>query len=268
MGLGKDTAWWLFLQITLLAGPGCMLMGTARRGRRRVPHDLALGVGQALEPGEDPLPGAVPLPSAKQVVDPAPRSILGGDASPRIPLRTRNRMPSTSCRRGQTGGRPAFVPFRYQRRSAAHCSSVRSPRPMSRYRSSLKIHFRCAAWSLSLADFAGSDGGLARRSAALSSFADAPRGRPPPLAPRRTRPRSSAPARLPSDSSLIRRTGLSVPGRPVRAVPRLLGRRPPRAPPSRPSPQRPLRSRRARPPCPPPARRPPLHRRSPRRSPS
>lgn len=42
-------------------------------------------VGQGLEPAKDPLPGSVPLPSAEQVVDPAPRPVLDRYVSPRNP---------------------------------------------------------------------------------------------------------------------------------------------------------------------------------------
>lgn len=54
-------------------------------------------------------------------------------------------MPLISCRRDQTGGRPAFVPFGNSGSSTAHCSSVRSPRAMNHDHSSLKIHFRHTA---------------------------------------------------------------------------------------------------------------------------
>jgi hypothetical protein len=66
-----------------------------------------LDVGQRLEPGEDPVPGTVPLPSSEQVVT-APRTVLGGHVSPRHTGPARNRMPSISSRPDQTGGRPAF----------------------------------------------------------------------------------------------------------------------------------------------------------------
>ncbi|MFF4222530.1 hypothetical protein ACX9I7_30310 [Streptomyces sp. L500] len=59
-------------------------------------------------------------------------------------------MPSISCRRGQTGGRPAFVPFGDNGSNTAHCSSVRSPRAMNRDHSQPKIHFRYTAWGHSL----------------------------------------------------------------------------------------------------------------------
>lgn len=80
----EDPARRFLLQITLLAGPGRMLMGTADRGvDAQVPRDRTFRVGQGLQPGEYPVPGAVPLPSAEQVVDPAPRSVLDGDVPPR-----------------------------------------------------------------------------------------------------------------------------------------------------------------------------------------
>ncbi|MFE1029954.1 hypothetical protein ACFW5I_36390 [Streptomyces sp. NPDC058818] len=71
--LGDDPAWWFLLQVTLLSGPGRVLMSAAHRGvNAQVPHDRTLRVGQRLEPREDPVPDAVPLPPAQQVIDPAP----------------------------------------------------------------------------------------------------------------------------------------------------------------------------------------------------
>ncbi|SBU99143.1 hypothetical protein YUMDRAFT_01886 [Streptomyces sp. OspMP-M45] len=54
-------------------------------------------------------------------------------------------MPSINRRRGQTGGRPTLVPFGNNGSSTAHCSSVRSPRPMNRDHSQPKIDFRYTA---------------------------------------------------------------------------------------------------------------------------
>ncbi len=83
IGLVEDTARWFFLQVTLLAGSGRMLMGTAHSGvDAQVPHDRALRIGQGMEPGENLVPGAVSLPPAKQVVDPAPRPVLDGHVPP------------------------------------------------------------------------------------------------------------------------------------------------------------------------------------------
>ncbi len=83
-GLGEDAARWFLLQVALLAGPGRVLMGAADRGvDAQVPDDRAFRVGQGLKPGEDPLPGAVALPPAEQVIDPAPGPVLGGDVPPR-----------------------------------------------------------------------------------------------------------------------------------------------------------------------------------------
>lgn len=82
--LGEDAARRLFLQVTLLAGPSRMLMSTAHRGiDAQIPRDRPLRVGQGLELGEDPVPGAAPLPPAEQVVDPAPRPVLDRHVSPR-----------------------------------------------------------------------------------------------------------------------------------------------------------------------------------------
>src|SRR4029453_17007380 len=46
------------------------------------------------------------------------------------PVRVRQRIPSISWRLLQVGGRPAFLPVGSSGASLAHCSLVRSPRPM------------------------------------------------------------------------------------------------------------------------------------------
>lgn len=81
-----------------------MLMGAADRGvDAQVPRDRAFRIGQGLEPGEDPVPGAVPLPSAEQVVDPAPRPLRDGHVPPR-----NAGPPETVCRRSTADeARPA-----------------------------------------------------------------------------------------------------------------------------------------------------------------
>lgn len=82
--LGEDAARRFLLQITLSSRPSRVLMGAAYRGiDAQLPDDRALRVSQGLEPGKDSLPGAVPLPPAKQVVNPAPRPVLGRDVPPR-----------------------------------------------------------------------------------------------------------------------------------------------------------------------------------------
>ncbi|EST18455.1 hypothetical protein M878_44875 [Streptomyces roseochromogenus subsp. oscitans DS 12.976] len=82
-GLVEDTARWFLLQVTLLAGSGRMLMGTAHGGvDAQVPHDRALRISQGLEPGENLVPDAVSLPPAKQGADPAPRPVLDGHVPP------------------------------------------------------------------------------------------------------------------------------------------------------------------------------------------
>ncbi len=48
-----------------------------------VPGDQAFRVGIGLEPLEYPLPYAVTLPPAEQVVDPVPRSVAFGHVTPR-----------------------------------------------------------------------------------------------------------------------------------------------------------------------------------------
>ena len=83
-GLGEDTTRRFLLKVTLLPGSSRVLMGAAHRGiDAQIPHDRTLRISQVLEPAEDPVPGAVSLPSAEQVVDPAPRAVLDGHVPPR-----------------------------------------------------------------------------------------------------------------------------------------------------------------------------------------
>lgn len=82
--LGEHATRRFLLLVALFAGPGRVLVGAAHRGvDAQVPDDRAFRVGQGLEPGEDPLPGTVPLSPAEQVVHPVPRSVLDGDVPPR-----------------------------------------------------------------------------------------------------------------------------------------------------------------------------------------
>ncbi len=82
--LGEHAARRLLLQVALLPGPGRMMMSAAHRGvDAQVPRDRTFRIGQGLEPGEDPMPGAVPLPPAEQVVDSAPRPVRDGHVPPR-----------------------------------------------------------------------------------------------------------------------------------------------------------------------------------------
>lgn len=48
-----------------------------------VPGDEFLGIGLGLQLGEDPLPGAVPLPATEKVVHPGPRAVSLGHIPPR-----------------------------------------------------------------------------------------------------------------------------------------------------------------------------------------
>lgn len=62
---------------------GGILVGPADGGIDvDMPGDQALGVCLGLEPGEDPRPGAVPLPAPEQVIDPVPRPITFGHVPP------------------------------------------------------------------------------------------------------------------------------------------------------------------------------------------
>ena len=57
-----------------------------------------------------------------------------------MPVRTRNRMPSISCRRGHIGGLPGLLPLGNSGFSTAHCASLRSRRATA------MIHFRYTPW--------------------------------------------------------------------------------------------------------------------------
>jgi hypothetical protein len=78
-----------------------MLMGPADSGVDvHVPGDQAVRIRLSLELGDDPCPGAVPLPAPEQVVDPVLRSVTLWHAPPLGPgSGVRHRMPSISCRR-------------------------------------------------------------------------------------------------------------------------------------------------------------------------
>ncbi|GHB68587.1 hypothetical protein GCM10010347_43490 [Streptomyces cirratus] len=71
MGLGEDSTRRFLAKVTAMPGSSRVLMGAAHRGiDARIPHNGTLRIGQGLAPAEDPVPGAVPPPSAEQVVDP------------------------------------------------------------------------------------------------------------------------------------------------------------------------------------------------------
>jgi hypothetical protein len=107
-----------------------------------VPGDQALGVSPGLQLGKDPLPGAVPLPPAEEVVDPAPWPVLDRYVPPRDAGADPNRIPSISCRLVHIGGRPDFLPLGNSGSSTAHSPSVRSPRATNQDHLALKIHFQ------------------------------------------------------------------------------------------------------------------------------
>lgn len=127
-----------------LPRPGSVLVGTDDSGvDAEVSGDQAARVRPGLEGGEDPLPGAVPLPTAEQIVRPGPHGPYSAGMSLRgRPVRTRKRMPSISCRRVHVGGRPVFFPFGDNGSGTAHCSFVRSPGATNRDHPTLMIHFR------------------------------------------------------------------------------------------------------------------------------
>lgn len=69
-----------------------------------VPGDQTLGVGPSLQGGEDPLPGAVPLPAAEQVIHPPPGPVPLWDIppwrpSPGPPPYAVDQLPPGPCRR-------------------------------------------------------------------------------------------------------------------------------------------------------------------------
>ncbi|KPH97828.1 intradiol ring-cleavage dioxygenase [Actinobacteria bacterium OK006] len=73
-----------------------------------------------------------------------------------MPVRTRNRMPSISCRLAHVGGRPGFLPFGNSGSSTAHCASVRSPRVTNQDHLTFKIHFRHRPYDWAVIDIADS----------------------------------------------------------------------------------------------------------------
>lgn len=90
---------------------GGVLVGPADGGVDvHVPGDQHLGVRLGLQLGEDPRPAA-------------------GTSRQGAPVRVRHRMPSMSCLRVHTCGRPGFMPRGSRGSSRAHWPFVRSPRP-------------------------------------------------------------------------------------------------------------------------------------------
>jgi hypothetical protein len=116
-----------------LAGPSGVLVGADDGGvHADVPGDQPARVGLGLQLGEDLLPGPIALPAPKQPIDGLPGPVAGRHIPPRRPpVRVRQRIPSISCRLLQVGGRPGFLPLGSNGSSLAHCSLVRSPRPMT-----------------------------------------------------------------------------------------------------------------------------------------
>lgn len=106
-----------------------MLMRAAHRGvDTQVPRDRALHLGRGLETGEDAVPGAVALPSAEQVADPAPRPVLDGA----IPAMDHRCGSGTVCRlstAAEDRRGPLLAPFGNNGSSTAHCSSGTVPDP-------------------------------------------------------------------------------------------------------------------------------------------
>jgi hypothetical protein len=95
-----------------------------------------------LQRGQDPMPDAVPLPAAEQVVHPTPRPVPLRHVPPRNTRAVRNRIPLMSCRFVHVAGRPGFLPLGNSGASTAHCASVRSPRATNRDHLTPKIYFR------------------------------------------------------------------------------------------------------------------------------
>lgn len=82
--LGNDAAGRFLLQVPLSPRPCSVLVGPADGGVDvEVPGDQVLRLRAGLELGEDPLPGAIPLPTTEQVLHPAPRPVLPGHVPPR-----------------------------------------------------------------------------------------------------------------------------------------------------------------------------------------
>lgn len=109
--VGHPTGW-LGLQVAVRAGTGSVLVRPGTGGvHADIPGDLAGRVGDGLQRGQDPLPGAIALPPAKQRVDRRPGAVVGRN----VPPRSTN--PDTPP---HPVDQPAFIPQR------------RSPRPLAR----------------------------------------------------------------------------------------------------------------------------------------
>lgn len=126
-GLGEQATWWFLPQVALLAVPGRMLVSAADRGvDTQVPRDRTVRIGQGLKLGEYPVPGAVPLPPAEQVLDPTPRPVLVGHIPPRNP--GTDPEPSSSSQGSASRGSP-MAPARAK---AEVAEGVSSPAPVAR----------------------------------------------------------------------------------------------------------------------------------------
>jgi hypothetical protein len=77
VGLDIDPTRWLLLVLAIVAGTGRVLVRPAdRRVDRHVPADLPERVSVGLQRGQDPGPGAIPLPAPEPAVQRLPWRVL------------------------------------------------------------------------------------------------------------------------------------------------------------------------------------------------
>ena len=112
--------------------PGGRCRGQRGQIHAYLPANQPFSVRRSLQPGDDPRP----VPSRCQRRNNPCTVCLGpsrdGASRHRAPVRTRQRIPSISCRFPHTGGGLSRGGCGSTSASAAHCASLRSPRPTRR----------------------------------------------------------------------------------------------------------------------------------------
>ncbi len=95
---------------SLFRRPDVLVVSADSGGDVHLPGDQALRVGLSLHLGHDPRPSAISLSEFGTGRRPSPRSVAFRHITPGVPVRVRHRIPSISCRRVHTGGRPCLMP--------------------------------------------------------------------------------------------------------------------------------------------------------------